>query len=328
MTDFRTSIPKANFPFSIQHQDQTLCMGSCFAAHMGQRLHNLAFPILLNPFGILYNPISIAQSIEQLINNATYTKADLFQHQELWHSFDHHSQFSGLDRADVLMRINQTLQEARVFLQKTNRVILTLGTAYTFVKTTDNKVVANCHKLPASNFERVLLPIDNCVSALSQMFESLKATCPSLEVVLSVSPIRHIRDGLIQNQRSKATLLLAAAELERQFEFVHYFPAYEIVMDDLRDYRFYESDYLHPNQQAVDYIWSYFQDALFEKKTQALTTELSKLRTAAQHRAFHAASTQHQDFLRQQLAKIDQLKKQHKFLKLDELEGKFLIQLN
>ncbi len=327
MTEFRTRIPNITFPFRIHHQHKVLCSGSCFAKHMGKRLGQYQFNSLLNPFGILYNPISIAQGLETLLHDQPFPADQLFKHQELWHSFDHHGSFSGSDKEAVLQNINQQLNHGRAFLQQANRIILTLGTAYTFVNQTTGQVVANCHKLPATQFERRLLSVDACVSVLSKVLKSIKSITPDLEVIISVSPIRHIRDGLIQNQRSKASLLLAAAQLENDLEYVHYFPAYEIVMDDLRDYRFYESDFIHPNSQAVDYIWNYFKDAFFEKETSKLILEINTIVQASRHRPFHVASAAHQDFISGQLKKIDELVQRHSFLDMSDLKKVFLDQI-
>ncbi len=327
MTEFRTQLSKISFPFQIGYQHRILCMGSCFAENMGQRMSNYRFDALLNPFGILYNPISISDGMNLLLSHQEFTTEDLFQHQGLWHSFQHHGRFSGPDKSLVLNNINKALATARTTLQNTDRLILTLGTAATFQYKASNKVVANCHKLPGDQFTKQRLSVDACVLALSQTLKQIQTLRPDLKVLLSVSPIRHLRDGLIDNQRSKATLLLAAAELEKTFSFVHYFPAYEIMMDDLRDYRFYESDYAHPSKQAVDYIWDYFQDAFFTEETKDLLVEVGKVLRAAEHRPFHVASVEHQAFLRKQLEVIEDLEGRYSFLDFERERTIFMGQM-
>ena len=317
MAEFRTQLSKISFPFQIGHQHTTLCMGSCFAENMGQRMNQYKFNSLLNPFGILYNPTSISDGINLLLDTQQFTSEDLFEHQGLWHSFQHHGRFSGPDKAAVLGRLNKELGAARSFLQKTDLLILTLGTAAVFQYKASDKIVANCHKLPGDQFNKQLLSVNDCVLALGQILKQVKTLQPDLEVLLSISPIRHLRDGLIENQRSKATLLLTVAELEKTFSFVHYFPAYEIMMDDLRDYRFYESDYAHPSKQAIDYIWNYFQDAFFVKNTKTILVEVGKVLQAAKHRPFHVGSAEHQVFLQRQLDLIENLEERYSFLDFD-----------
>jgi len=328
MAKFRTQLSSIAYPFQIAHQQTILCIGSCFAKNMGRHLSNYKFDSSLNPFGILYNPVSISEGINLLLDKEPFLPEDLFEYQGLWHSFYHHGQFSGPDKSAVLDHINVQLKIARTFLQKTDRLILTLGTAAAFQYKKTEKIIANCHKLPGNQFNKKLLSVAGCVLALSQTLKQLQALRPDLEVVLSVSPIRHLRDGLIENQRSKATLLLAAAELEKTFPFVHYFPAYEIMMDDLRDYRFYESDYAHPSVEAIDYIWNYFQDAFFAGDTKAILEEVGKVLQAARHRPFHVASKAHQAFLRKQLGLIEELEEQYRFLDFEAERSGFLEQID
>ena len=327
MIEFRTKLPKVEFPFHISHQHSLLCMGSCFAENIARELEAFQFNCLANPFGILYNPISVSNGLELLMGSSQFSANDLFLHQGLWHSFQHHGRFSGPDRETVLNQLNKQLLSGQSHIQKTNRLLLTLGTAYTFRLKDSKQVVANCHKRPADEFDRELLSVELSVLALSEILKKLKFQHPEIEVVLTVSPIRHLRDGLIQNQRSKATLLLTAAALEQQFPFVHYYPAYEMVIDDLRDYRFYEKDMAHPNQLAVDYIWNHFQSTFFEANTQQIVKEVAKVIQAAQHRPFHPHIKEHQDFVHKQLARIAALKKQYSFLDLSKEVAAFEAQL-
>lgn len=308
MADFRTIFPPFSSDLKISHTDRTLCTGSCFAEHMGSRLQKLKFPILLNPFGIVYNPVSISQGFERILSGEKFQLEDLFEHLGLWHSFAHHGSFSLPDRQAALDKINRSLLDARTFLEHANRLIVTLGTANVFVLKKNGTVVANCHKLPGQEFERRRLSVGEVVNALGPVFEKLKElTASPLQIILTVSPVRHLRDGLVENQRSKATLLLAAEELCKTLPNIRYFPSFEILLDDLRDYRFYEEDMAHPNSLAVDYIWQYFEEAFFEEKTRQLCRQIEKILAAANHRPFHPHSAEHRTFLEKQLAAVQEM---------------------
>jgi len=322
MSEFRTRLPQPHpGSFSIGHQDATLCMGSCFATHIGTWMQELKFPCLLNPFGILYNPVSIGKNMERLLIPKPYPQEDFVQQGGLWHSFDHHGVFSHPDLSQAVSGINAALQEAANFAQQANRLILTPGSAhvYTFKKT--GQVVANCHKFPASDFEKRRLGVGEVVAALSVPIEQWRAARPDLEIILTISPVRHIRDGIVENQRSKATLVLALDELCRQFPYAHYFPAYELLLDDLRDYRFYEADMVHPNEQAIRYILNYFSETFYTKNTRSLNQRISKIISAANHRPLHPNTPEHLRFVQQQLAAIAELEKEFSFLDFDREKG-------
>ena len=210
------------------------------------------------------------------------------------------------------------LNNGQAFLRQTTRLIVTLGTANVFVHKKSGEIVANCHKLPGNEFERKRLSVEKIVEKLSPVFEKIKNQNSDLQIITSASPIRHIRDGLIENQKSKAVLLLALDEICRNLDFVHYFPSYEIMQDDLRDYRFYEADLIHPNDLAIEYIWDIFKQAFFKKGTLELIAKIEKIVTASQHRPFHQASDQHQRFLNDQLKNIADLSEKYHFLNFDE----------
>ncbi len=318
MKNFRTLVPTPNFPFQLHHQTPIVSIGSCFAEHIGARLERLKFPICRNPFGILYNPMSIGKGLQLLLEDYSFSEKDLVQHNGIWHSFQHHSQFSGLDKAEVLANIRATSTQASKVLHSSNRLILTFGTAYVYEHLEQQEIVANCHKIPATKFQKRRLDIAEIVAAYRPLFQKLKTKNSEIEILLTVSPVRHIRDGIIENQRSKATLLLAIDALCEAFDFVHYFPAYEIVMDDLRDYRFYQADLLHPSEVAIDYVWEVFEKSLFSEETKQLNKQLTKLQQAATHRPFHVKSDGHQAFLKKQLEKIAVLSRQYTFLDFRE----------
>jgi len=322
MSEFRTTISPILSDVKIAHHDGVLCLGSCFAEHMGRRLNRLKFPTLLNPSGIVYNPVSLAESLERLLSREPFGEAGLFENLGLWHSFSHHGAFSHPDKKTALENINHSLAEAWSFLPKTSRLLVTLGTAHVFIFKKNGRIVANCHKVPGAQFERRRLSVEEVVVALAPVFKKLKERRPELEIVTTVSPVRHLCDGLVENQRSKATLVLALAQICRELPFVHYFPAYEIVLDDLRDYRFYEADMAHPNQQAVDYIWRHFEQGYFDEKTVDLCRQIERIVSAVEHRPFHRQSPEHEAFVRRQLSAIDALCAKHPALNFEEEKQK------
>ncbi len=321
MQTFRTELKIQTAPFSIDYQSFTLGIGSCFIENIGAMLNARQLPFLQNPFGIVYNPLSIAKqlaaisALETVENLYFFTENDLFKYNGLWASLQHHSKFSGENRDDVLKNINNSLVMGRNFFKKTNRIILTLGTANVFIWKETGEVVANCHKLPPQYFEKKRLNIEEIVTVFKPIFEQIISQNTDCQIIITVSPIRHIRDGLVENNRSKAVLLLAADTLSQLFERVHYFPAYEIMMDDLRDYRFYESDMIHPNSTAIQYIWQYFSETFFDNKTRSIVQEVEKINLMLAHRPLHSADTEGYQKFREQLnLKILALQKQYPFL--------------
>ncbi len=315
---FRTRLPTQVLPFSINHHDRILCLGSCFAQHIGRRLQASKFQLQLNPFGILYNPFSLHQGLQRLLDNQLFTANELFEYQGQWHSFAHHGAFSAASPEAALASINESFEKASTQLSKAKLLILSWGSARVFRHLASDSIVGNCHKLPGQDFRRESLDMVAIVEAWQDLLLRLQAHNPQLQVVVTVSPVRHLRDGLVDNQRSKSCLLLAAAQLEEQLDFVHYFPAYELLMDDLRDYRFYAEDMAHPSEQAVEYIWSYFKSAALAAESLALLPKIDQIRAAAQHRAFDVSSVQHQAFLRKQLEKIERLEREYDFLDFRE----------
>ena len=309
MTDFRTILPPPDFDFSLTHQDIILSMGSCFAEHIGQRMANYKFASILNPFGIMYNPVSISTALHHLLSGKDYQASDLFFHQELWHSFDHHGAFSNADQELMLSQINENVKRVGAMLKKMTCLIVTLGTANVYVHKNSDRVVANCHKLPGQDFYRKMLSPEDIVAQLGGVLSQIKKLSPKLNVLLTVSPVRHIRDGLVENNQSKARLLLAVEKMVGVYDWVHYFPAYELIIDDLRDYRFFNNDLVHPSDMAIDYVWEYFANAFFPVETKELNKSIEKIIRASQHRPFHAESSAHQIFLQKQLLQISGLEK-------------------
>jgi len=301
---FRTEINIQKADFEINHNSKILFLGSCFTENMGHELERLKFNVDINPFGILYNPLSVTSSLEHLITSKLFTESDLIQNNELWHSFSHHSRFSGLDKKETLTNINERLSYSSEFLRQAEYIFITFGTAWVYFLKDTNKVVSNCHKFPDSIFERKLLEVEDVISETQLFIDKLAAINPQLKIIFTVSPVRHWKDGANGNQISKATLILAIEKLRKTNTLVFYFPSYELVLDDLRDYRFFANDMLHPNELAIKYIFEKFARTYFSEETTNLNKEIETVLTAQTHRAFNPNSEAHQKFLRKLELKI------------------------
>lgn len=314
---FRTPLLPSPAAFDIRHEHRLLLLGSCFTEHIGQQLSDQKFNCRSNPFGIVYNPISMAQCLERvLLGSNAFTAADLFENAGLWHSWEHHGRFSHPDPTLALQGINEAFHSAVSWLKNTNFLLLTFGTADVFTHCGTGQVVANNHKMPDSNFSNRRLSVSEIVDttvAILQKIETVaqQSSGPPFQVILSVSPVRHLRLGFVENQRSKATLILACAEICRSLPFVHYFPAYELLLDDLRDYRFYANDMLHPSEVAIEYVWECFSETYFSAATRLLNKRIEKIQAAARHRPFHPDTAQHRAFVSRQLDAIARLKAEH-----------------
>lgn len=290
---FRTSIDIKPYSFRLDYQSNILTLGSCFSENMGLKMKNVFFKTEINPFGVLYNPISILNSIQLLLQNKKFTASDIFEYKSLWHSFAHSSSFSDVSSELCLSKMNERISFASEFIKSTDVLLITFGTAWVFTDKESGRVVSNCHKLPAAKFNRRRLTVDEITEAYSDLLTKLKALYPNLNVVFSVSPIRHWKDGAHENTISKSTLLLAVDALQNQFGNVHYFPAYELLIDELRDYRFYASDMLHPSDVAVEYIWSKFSESVFSEETLQLMKKLEQLAADRAHRPLHPLSPEY-----------------------------------
>ena len=311
---FQTKVAIPPTKLNITYEDRIMTLGSCFADNMGRKMQEVYFETDINPFGVLYNPISICNSIELLIENNEFTASDIFQQKELWQSFSHSSLFSATTAERCLENINERFRSAASFLTQTDFLIITFGTAWVFEEKRSGSVVSNCHKLPASHFVRRRLSVDEIVLDYSALILKLKTLFPKLKIIFSVSPIRHWKDGAHENNISKSTLLLAIAALQQQFDSVDYFPAYEIQLDELRDYRFYASDMLHPSDVAVDYIWQRFSETYFDAVTTGLKKELEQVVADLNHHPLFPESEEYRKFQKNTEKKITTLKKNYSFL--------------
>lgn len=328
MDKFRTEVILSPSPHKITYKSTILFIGSCFTENIGVKMQEYKFTVDINPFGIVYNPLSVKQNLDALLEGKKYKKTDLFHYTDKWISFDHHSKFSDPDPELYLERINRRIDYAAKNLKENDFLIITFGTAWIYKLADSGRLVSNCHKLPAKFFHRELIKVEDIVQNYMVLINSLLNIQSRMRIILTVSPVRHWKDGPVQNTISKATLLLAIHELVDAYDSVEYFPAYEIAIDDLRDYRFYEADMLHPNSQMSDYIWNKFSQVYFDDETIKIMKELEKLILALQHKPFNPNSVQHQEFLRKQIEYIQSLQKKYPYLDLSQekshLEKQFI----
>lgn len=308
-------IPKSEInpiPFGkkIDYSSRIIFTGSCFAENIGNKLSQLKIPTLINPFGILYNPESVRKSLVDIVNCREFTENDLFFYNEKWISFAHHGTYSAQNKNDALYKINESIKHANEFLSKTDFLFITFGTfrAYTLLNT--GKIVANCHKLPTANFTNELLDIDILFDNYCKLIEQLSANNPNMEIVFTVSPVRHWKDGAINNQLSKSYLFILIHKLVKKYNNSHYFPSYEIMMDELRDYRFYADDLFHPSNLAVEYIWSKFEQTYFSKHAIETAKKVKKINQNLNHRVFYPNTEAYKKFVIRNIEQINQIQKQ------------------
>jgi len=326
MLKFRTEVDLPEFKKKMGYRHQSMMIGSCFAENIGAYLQDLCFPIMVNPFGILYNPISIANSLEILLNRKKFTELDLFYSNGLYNSFSHHSRFSGSDPVNTLERINTQAAEASDILKKCHHLFITFGTSWVFKHKTSGTVVSNCHKLPATTFDRYRLSIEQITEIWIPLIEEMKSMNSDLHLVFTVSPIRHLKDGAHENQLSKSTLLLAIEALISRYgnELISYFPSYELVLDELRDYRFFASDMTHPSEVAVDFIREKFVAAIMDHEAKTVSGELEKLLPALKHKTLNNSDKDYISFLENQIEKTNQLQIKYPFIDFKMVIKKFL----
>lgn len=311
---FRTIVPRETYPFDLDYLSKSFWVGSCFVTNMGKRMSDLRFPILVNPFGTSYNPQSIAESFHLVLNEHKFGEEDLFYHNGLWNNFHFHSSFSNLYKEKCLDDINHLIVNAHKHLLSSKYIFVTFGTAYVFKQKDNGSVVNNCHKLPSSYFERELLSVESIIELFNSLFRSFSEAEMNYKILFSVSPIRHLNDGAHGNQISKATLLLAVNELVKHFPFCFYFPSYEIMMDDLRDYRFYAEDMCHPSIVAENYIWDFFYDSFFTKNTKDILKEVVSINKSLQHRPINSDTDKHRIFVQKLNSKIEFLKQKYPYI--------------
>jgi lysophospholipase L1-like esterase len=297
----------------IDYKSNLLLLGSCFSENIGDKLAYFKFQMKQNPFGILFHPKAIEKLITYAINEKEFTEKDIFQLNQRWHCFDAHSNLSTANKNELLAHLNQSLKITESQIKSTSHIIITLGTAwvYRFIET--DTIVANCHKVPQKKFLKELLSVDEVTESLESIVTLVKSINPKVNFIFTVSPVRHLKDGFVENQQSKSHLITAIHKIIEPRKSIYYFPSYEIMMDELRDYRFYAEDMIHPNKTAIDYIWNKFSDTWISDHTHAIMQEVASIQNGLNHKAFNPNSDQHQQFLQKLANKIEALKKEYPF---------------
>lgn len=308
MKEFRTEITVTPTRKPMDLGTQVLTQGSCFADAIGIRLLEHKIKTSVNPFGVIYNPESIHKVLGYSIFNEPLPEHTYLQHRELHLNYNFHSEFSAMTKEELTSRLRNTIGSTHYFLKDAEWLLLTYGTAWVYHRNETGEIVANCHKLPSSTFTKKLMSAESISSSFKDLFHQLKRFNSKIKIILTVSPVRHIRDTLELNSVSKSTVRLACHQISSQYDDVEYFPAYEMIIDDLRDYRFYKADMIHPTTEAEDYIWEKFMERYFSSGLKEFVKKWKDVSSALRHKPFHPQTSSHQQFLRDTLAKLEELR--------------------
>ena len=307
MITLQTKVNIDNPEVKLNYNSKIFLIGSCFSENIGEQLSRYKFNIIKNPFGVLYNPVSISNALLTILKNKKYEEDQLDFYNDKWFSFDHHTSFSSENKSECLTNINKSVEKASLFLKDTDVLIITLGTSYVYRQKESGKIVSNCHKIPASQFTHEFLDQENSFNIISNALAGIIQENPKIYIIFTVSPIRHWKDGAVQNQWSKASLLLTIKKILKEFERTYYFPSYEIFMDELRDYRFYDKDLLHPSNIGKIYIWDKFKTTFTDNNTEELLKKTASVVEAFEHKPFWPNSQEYQKFARATLKQIREL---------------------
>lgn len=308
---FQTQIPIPKSDFPIDYNAKLLSLGSCFAENMGNKFEYFKFSISINPFGIIFNPISLEKLIVRSLHKKYFTLNDIFFHNEAWHCYEVHSELSNPNKEEFLKTLNELIDSTNQHINTLTHCLITLGTSWVYRHVETNQIVANCHKVPQKEFVKEFLSIPQIETSLKNIIEEISTVNPNCKFIFTVSPVRHIKDGFVENNISKAHLIAALHSSNFQLPTSNYFPSYEIMMDELRDYRFYTEDMLHPNQTAIDYIWIKFFENYVDEKEFEVMQQVCDIQKALHHRPFHPNSESHLKFLENLNKKINTLVKKH-----------------
>jgi hypothetical protein len=315
---FRTVL-KPEYLDLIDHTKKIMMMGSCFSEHIGEKLIARKFNVNLNPFGILFHPLAISVALDRMIKNKPFSSKDLKFEDNRYLSFYHHGKFNHTDQKIILSNINDAFKKGRKQLITADYLFITWGTAFGYAhKESGNNIVSNCHKIPSNQFNKILSRPDEIVQEYQNLIDRLIDLNPNLKIIITVSPVKHLKDGLINNNISKSVLLLAAHRLKTETKGVSYFPAYELVQDDLRDYRFYAKDMAHPSVDAVEYVWDFFKKTYWNNSTLELDKKIESILTALQHRPLHPENEAHQSFVDTIKKDAEALKSNYSFLDFEK----------
>ena len=302
----KISIEKSHTP--IDYASQIVSLGSCLAENMAEKFEYFKFQNTVNPFGIIFNPVSIEKLVSRVINEAKFTENDVFFYNERWHCYEVHSDLSTIDKEEFLENLNAILQFTHQQLTQSSHIIITYGTSWIYRLKSNNEVVANCHKVPQNQFNKEILSIESIEKSIQNTVNLIRKLNPDCQFIFTISPVRHIKDGFVENQRSKSHLISAIHQiLNLKSQGLNYFPSYEILMDELRDYRFYAQDLLHPNETAIAYIWERFTEAWISKLAHETMVEVQSIQKCLAHRPFNSSSESHIKFKKKLEEKITKL---------------------
>jgi lysophospholipase L1-like esterase len=318
--ELQTQIPFAQSDNPIDYQSKVVLFGSCFVENIGTKLAYFKFKQFQNPFGILFHPLAIANLMQRAIARKKYQQDEVFEQDGVWRCFDGHSDLRSASSEELLHLLNQRLEETRISLETSSHIIITLGTAWVYKHQASGKVVANCHKVPQKQFTKKLLSVAEIEASLQHIIALVQEVNPKAQLIFTISPVRHLKDGFVENQRSKAHLITALHTIlssRAQSREIAYFPAYEIMMDELRDYRFYGTDMVHPNPLAVDYIWEKFKLVWISESAYSVMDEVESVQKGLLHRPFNPDSQAHQKFKTSLRTKITYLQERYPFVKFD-----------
>jgi lysophospholipase L1-like esterase len=310
-----TKVPITKSDHTIDYHSKIVSLGSCFAVNIAEKFNYYKFQNTVNPFGILFHPLAIHESIRRAVQEDFFTESDLFFHNERWHCFEVHSDLSAIHKEDLLKNLNQKVADFKLQIEAATHFLITYGTAWVYREKATQNIVANCHKVPQSQFEKVLLTATTIQKTIQDTIDLIQSINPKATITFTVSPVRHLKDGFIENQQSKANLIIGIHNaINQQLTTINYFPSYEIMMDELRDYRFYAEDLLHPNATAIAYIWERFVSGSVAVESIPIMDEVDQIQKALAHRAFNPNSESHQKFLSNLNERMSNIKKQYPFL--------------
>ncbi|NDV16848.1 GSCFA domain-containing protein [Muricauda sp. TY007] len=312
--ELQTKIPLTPNDNPIDYQSKLVLLGSCFVENIGAKLDYFQFQKLQNPFGILFHPLAIENLVQRAIAGKNYQQEEIFEQDGIWRCFDAHSDLRSTSSEELLHLLNQRLRETKTSLETSSHIIITLGTAWVYEHNSSSKTVANCHKVPQKQFTKKLLSVTEIESSLNNLVRMIQKVNPKAQIIFTISPVRHLKDGFVENQQSKAHLFAALHQIIKGHS-VSYFPSYEIMMDELRDYRFYDKDMVHPNELAVDYIWQKFKSVWIAKNTYLIMDKVDAVQKGLMHRPFNPDSEAHQKFKTSLRTKITYLQERYSFMK-------------
>ncbi|WP_296383658.1 GSCFA domain-containing protein [Winogradskyella sp.] len=292
----------------FNYDSEVLLLGSCFSENIGNKFEYHKFQSTVNPFGILFHPFAIENLITRAINKDCYSEDDLFFSNEQWCCLDAHSKLNRISKEEFLTGLNNQIDKTHAQLNNVSHIVITLGTSWVYRHIASDAIVANCHKLPQKEFHKELLSVDTITKSLEAIVNLVKSVNPKITFLFTVSPVRHIKDGFIENTQSKSHLLAAIHQVIEPRKQIHYFPSYEIMMDELRDYRFYNADMIHPSQVAIDYIWKKFKNVWLSEEALKTSEVIASIQTRKAHRPFNSESSAHEQFLTKLQTEIDDLR--------------------